>query len=524
MDSKIIQQNDILIEKHTGGKFEGFRFYANKGSTDQKTTQNLIDHESLVLAFSKRAARLCACANGDFSLSSDKIVRWIGQPVAQLVATEDFLKPKIILLADTELTGESRDNVLKRLERFVIFHFETALKPLFDLRNAENLTDLTSNLAVKLADSLGILPRREVAEIVKNLDQESRAVLRRLGVRFGAFHIYLAGMLKPAPVQAITLLWTLQNENQNQAGLDEIFSTLSSGRTSLVVNLEYNRKFYQLAGYRILGQRAVRIDILERLANLIRPTLHWKQGSEPKPDGAYDGKSFFVTPAMMSILGANGTDMEEILKGLGYQSQPMSRTALEQHLLQNKASAHAGAATGDVPEAEWVGSPWQTQKQTPGQTMEDLETIGEEKHTVPLGVETQSDSTDHVPPAEPVGDFAKHKLVEEEDKVVLLWHYNYQLHHQTHKKRDKSGHKWQNKPKKAFKQATAAHDEKNQKAATSHVKHSHKSHPPYTKRSNNKPFQKEKRPNPDSPFAKLAALRDQLTNDKNVHTLSSKEH
>ncbi len=229
MDSKIVQQNnifqdDILIEKHGNGKFEGFRFYANKTKNDQeKDAQNSIENENLILAFSKRAMRFSACANKDFTLSSDGIVRWIGQPVGQLAAGQDFLKPKLIVLADAQLTGEARDSVVKRLERFVIFHFETTLQPLFDLRNADSLTESMSTLVSKLIHSLGILPRREVAEIVKGLDQESRSVLRRLGVRFGAFHIYIAGMLKPAPVQAITLLWNLQNEGHDQTGSEEIF-------------------------------------------------------------------------------------------------------------------------------------------------------------------------------------------------------------------------------------------------------------------------------------------------------------
>ncbi|WP_455480603.1 hypothetical protein V3564_05640 [Bartonella sp. B12(2025)] len=521
MDSKIVQQNDtlqdgVLIEKHESGKFEGFRFYADKNNTDQAAgTQNLADNESLILAFSKRATRFCASANGDFTLSSDGIVRWIGQPVGQLVATEDFLKPKLIVLADTQLTGEARDNVVKRLERFVTFHFETTLKPLFDLRNADNLTDSTSSLASQLVNSLGILPRREIAEVVKNLNQESRAVLRRLGVRFGAFHIYVAGMLKPAPVQAITLLWNLQNEGHDQTGFDKIFAALSAGQTSLAVDPTYNRQFYQLAGYQILGQRAVRIDILERLANLIRSALHWKQGNEPKPDGAYDGKSFFVTPTMMSILGANGTDMEKILKGLGYRSHPYSSAALEQKLLQNKASSLTCTPEQGIPAAECVGDQWQT--------MKPLETTQEAKGALPTCVKIQPNTTNCLHAAEPVGDFVKKKRVAAEDKIVLLWHYNHQFHHNTQKKRDKSGHRWQSKPKKTFEKGASTNENTSQKS-TSHTKHSYKSNTPHTKRTNNKSFQKEKRFNPHSPFAKLAALRDQLTNNKDTHTLPSKDH
>ncbi len=530
MDSKIVQQNeilqdDILIEKHGRGKFEGFRFYANKNDTDQTAEEQYsIENENLILAFSKRAIRFCACANGDFTLSSDGIVRWIGQPVGQLVATEDFFKPKLIVLADSQLSGESRDNVVKRLERFVTFHFETALKPLFDLRNADDLTDSTNSLALQLVSSLGVIPRREILDLVKNLAQESRAVLRRLGVRFGAFHIYVAGMLKPAPVQAITLLWNLQNAGQDQTGWAEIFTALSAGRTSLSVDPTYNRQFYQLAGYRILGQRAVRIDILERLANLIRLALHWKQGNDPKPDGAYDGKSFFVTPAMMSILGANGNDMEEILKGLGYQSYSISNTVFEQNLLAHKASSSINETTQDVPAAECVGSLWQTISAS-GTTQEEQNTSS--LNTLPSAscIEKHAHNTNHLPSAEPVGNFAKATSPTAEDKVILLWHYRHQLHRHIQKKRDKSGHKWKNKPKSAVQKEGNANGNFPQEAP-SQTKRSHKFHKSQDKRANAnyKPFQKEKRLNPDSPFAKLAVLRDQLSNHKNTHTLSSKEH
>ncbi|WP_455476921.1 hypothetical protein [Bartonella sp. B41] len=510
MDNKIVQQNDVFIEKYGSGRFEGFRFYINQNSVCQATdTQNLADNENLILAFTKRAARFCASANGDFTLDSDGMVRWIGQPVGQLVATEEFLNPKLILLADTELTGEARDNVIKRLERFVTFHFETVLKPLFDLRNADSLTDLTRNLALQLVKHLGILPRREIAETVKNLDQESRAVLRQLGVRFGAFHIYVAAMLKPAQVQAITLLWNLQNKGKDQTGLNEIFTALSAGRTSLVVDPTYNRQFYQIAGYRILGQRAVRIDILERLANLIRSALNWKQGTEPKPDGAYDGKSFFATTTMMSILGANGTDMEEILKGLGYKSHPCSSADLEQTFLQNKTSTPACTTKQSTPEAECVGDQWKIKSE--------FKTAEEKKENLSECVKKQYLPNDHLPEAEPVGDFAKQKRIATEDKVILLWRYNYH----THKKRDKFGQNRQNKHRGAFK----SRDSENTSHKTlSYSKNFDKSASLHSKSQKSKASQITKRSNSDSPFAKLAVLRDQLINNKETHIFPFKSH
>jgi ATP-dependent RNA helicase SUPV3L1/SUV3 len=64
----------------------------------------------------------------------------------------------------------------------------------------------------------------------------------------------------------------------------------------------------------------VRVDILERLADLIRPALSWREGVlTPKPDGAFDGRGFTVTGAMTSLTGASGEDFASILRSLGYR-------------------------------------------------------------------------------------------------------------------------------------------------------------------------------------------------------------
>ena len=96
----------------------------------------------------------------------------------------------------------------------------------------------------------------------------------------------------------------------------------AAGRTSFPVNPEISHDVYKLCGFRVLGEKAVRIDILERLADFIRPALSWKPQSDAvAPDGAVDGRSFIVTPAMLSILGATHQDMELVLKGLGYRGE-----------------------------------------------------------------------------------------------------------------------------------------------------------------------------------------------------------
>ena len=75
-----------------------------------------------------------------------------------------------------------------------------------------------------------------------------------------------------------------------------------------------------MLGYKQCGERAVRVDILERLADLIRPALAWRENSPgEKPAGAFDGRGFVVTQAMTSLTGSAGEDFASILRALGYR-------------------------------------------------------------------------------------------------------------------------------------------------------------------------------------------------------------
>ena len=68
------------------------------------------------------------------------------------------------------------------------------------------------------------------------------------------------------------------------------------------------------------GTRAVRVDILERLADLIRPAISYRPGitQGEVPAGAADGDGFIVTTAMTSLCGCAGEDFATILRALGY--------------------------------------------------------------------------------------------------------------------------------------------------------------------------------------------------------------
>jgi ATP-dependent RNA helicase SUPV3L1/SUV3 len=353
LEAEISVNGDVFVEGHHVGQLAGFRFTPVSGTEgpDAKAVQAAAQ-KALALEYEARAARLHASGNGDLAMSSDGLVRWLGEPVARLAAGDNIMKPRVILLADEQLSGNARDHALARIERFVNHQIATVLKPLDDISRAEDLQGLAKGLAFQLVENLGILFRRDVADEVKTLDQDARASMRRYGIRFGAYHVFLPALLKPAPAELVTLLWALKNDGLGKPGYGDLIPVLAAGRTSVVTDPGFERMFYKLAGFRFLGKRAVRIDILERLADLIRPLLQWKPGQQPRPEGAYDGRRFTTTTAMLSILGATLDDMEEILKGLGYRADQVSAEEAATFLAAQSGDAAKVGATEAAPAEE----------------------------------------------------------------------------------------------------------------------------------------------------------------------------
>ncbi|CAN0211398.1 unnamed protein product, partial [Phaeothamnion confervicola] len=231
-------------------------------------------------------------------------------------------------------------------------HIERLLGPLFALAAAEDITGIARGVAFQLIEAIGVLERQKVAEEVKGLDQPSRATLRKYGIRFGAYHLYLPGLLKPAPRSLAAQLWMLKHESPEAKGLDDLQRLAGSGRTSIPIDAETPKALYRTVGYRICGERAIRVDILERLADLVRPALAWREGATgSKPAGAFDGRGFTVTGAMTSLTGASGEDFASILRSLGYRMEKRPKT------LETPKPAEAVAAETPAAEATTEAAP-----------------------------------------------------------------------------------------------------------------------------------------------------------------------
>ncbi len=324
LEADVTAAGDVTVEGQPVGRLQGFRFTPDASANGPEAKALVAAAaKALTAEIELRATRLSAAADETFVLSLDGTLRWIGEPVAKLQAGERVLEPRFLVLADEQLSGSSRENVEARLALWLKAHLKKLLGPLLVLESGEGLEGISRGIAYQLAEHLGVLERMQVQNDVKTLDQQSRSALRKLGVRFGAYSITTPLLLKPAPRALAAQLWVLKHGGMDTKGLDDIVHLSASGRTSIPVDAEIPVALYRAAGFRVCGPRAIRVDILERLADLIRPAVAFRPGTTPGeiPAGAYTGDGFTVIGPMTSLVGCAGEDFSAVLKSLGYRTE-----------------------------------------------------------------------------------------------------------------------------------------------------------------------------------------------------------
>ena len=330
LETEITKSGEVVVEGHPIGRLAGFQFAAESASAGPEgKALRAAAQKALAGEIEARANRLShARRRPDRAVERRlaALARRAGRQADRRAMT--ILRPRVRILSDEHLSGPSRDAVQARLDLWLKAHMERLLGPLFALSTAEDITGIARGVAFQLTEALGVLERGRVAEDVKGLDQPARAALRKYGVRFGAYHLYLPNLLKPGPRALATQLWALKEATPETKGLTDVPHLASSGRTSFPADKDVPKALYRVVGYRVCGERAVRVDILERLADLIRPALAWRPGSPAqRPPGAIEGGGFTVTVNMTSLTGTSGEDFASVLRSLGYRMEKKPKPA-----------------------------------------------------------------------------------------------------------------------------------------------------------------------------------------------------
>ena len=390
LQAEITAGGDVLVEGQHVGAMQGFRFTPDPQADGEAARTLTAAADSAVAAeIESRVNRVADAVDDAFVLAHDGFIRWLGEPIARIAAGEKILSPRAIVIADERLSGVSLERVQARLDLWLAQHLKKLLGPLFVLEDGEGLTGIARGIAFRTAEELGVLERGKVANDIRTLPQDGRGALRKLGVRFGAYHVFVPALIKPAARALSAQLWSLKHGGQDAddtggRALTDVAHLATSGRTSFAADASIPKALYRAAGFRVSGARAVRIDILERLADLIRPAIAYRPGATPgdAPLGAADGNGFVVTVGMTSLAGCSGEDFASILKSLGYTPETRNGPAITVPLIPKASTAPVVAATAtdevsaDLAEDDAVVSDANEHADESGETVEQTDGDG----------------------------------------------------------------------------------------------------------------------------------------------------
>ena len=300
--AEVNDQGEVTVEGEFVGRLEGFRFRQDKDATGQEAkTLRQASLQALAPHFHLRADRFYNAPDTEIDFTEQGGLMWGDQAVGKLIKGDDALKPSVVAFVDDEAGADVAQKVQRRLQHFIDRKIAALFEPLLALARDEALSGLARGFAFQLVENFGIIPRGQVADQVKELDQDARGALRKHGVRFGQFTIFLPLVLKPAPTRLRLVLWSLAR------GLDDFPEAPPPGMVTVPALAGMPDGFFAMSGYRAAGERAIRIDMLERLADLLR---------------AQDSRAGFEANAdMLSITGMTLEQFADLMQGLGYSAE-----------------------------------------------------------------------------------------------------------------------------------------------------------------------------------------------------------
>ncbi len=344
----VTKDNDVIVEGHRIGHIEGFSFFPDADARgDEEKILIAAAEKSLKGEMSKRVRAFKACDDKDIALDfsagiGKPRVLWKGKPIATLDKGTAY-SPQIRLDQGSLLNPAAADQATERISRWFEARLADKLGALIKLKTAldatakpdeeaPRLTAKTRGIAFRLVEQFGILDRAQIVDEIKAIALEERKNLHRFGIRIGAYSLFMPVLLKPHATELRLMLWALMTEP------DVLPALPPPGMVWVEMEENTPPAFYEIAGFRRTAKKAIRVDMLERLADAVRPL-------------GRENKRFEITPEIMGLVGLSGDGFMAVMRTLGYHGEK-----------QQAAVPAATAKEQETPLGERLFFTWQPKK------------------------------------------------------------------------------------------------------------------------------------------------------------------
>jgi len=297
-------EGEVSVEEHSLGRLEGFRFTvaADARATDKRMLLAAAE-KRLGSELRRRGAALAEAPDAAFALHAESGglpgIMWQGHPVAKLAPGTGLTRPRVQLDRALDCLDKiGRAAALARIEAWLTGEIARQLPGLLRIEAAAR--DPASGAALRavaaaLVEHGGFVERAAVAEPVDALDPPARKMLRSMGVTIGTLDLFDAQLLKARAAR-----WR-QALLATQAGTP-MSEPAPGGATVLP-------RTTRAAGFRSIGDQAVRVDLVERIARAAHDS---RKGRAP----------FVPDPALATSIGLKPETMGKLLARLGFRSMP----------------------------------------------------------------------------------------------------------------------------------------------------------------------------------------------------------
>jgi ATP-dependent RNA helicase SUPV3L1/SUV3 len=287
----------VTVEGHFVGRLRGLRFEPARGGSalEDKALRGAAERV-VAPELARRMGQLAAEPDDAFSLQPDGVVSWRGEAAGRVLGERPFA-PRVRLFAEMG-SAVTRERAVQRLEAFIATEAGHRLRALRRLEAAVQdgaLKGLARGVAWRLIEAGGVLDRAEAAVDIRALSQGERRSLQSLGVRFGAFSLFMPALLKPE-ARAFAAAFGAPAERAWRP---------PPGRIAPLPRPCPSPRALAARGLRAIGGWAVPVEALERLDSRLR--------AQPYKDG---GQA--LSDEDLAALDWSAAQADMVMRGLGF--------------------------------------------------------------------------------------------------------------------------------------------------------------------------------------------------------------